>query len=1100
MRNYIYIGMCALLSVVFAACQDDLEQKSVENGRYAKLSLTIDVPSAEKLVNSRGIYDYESEVKELALIMFEQNGRKEFFNLTGKLAHKAYTEGSTEVSSLTQTGGRKYTLLEDIEGDELSGTYTVYAIANWSSPFCGLTTEELEGMTMNDLENIIISNENFVTGLEGDERLPMTCKVEGVNIEPTSEDATATNSNDLSLSLRRITSHIIFKFQNGPETTGYGQPNFVPTSYTIYNIPKNANLICKGNAQEGLNKLTSQNSYDYNNSGIISVSGSELEFFMLENVQDSKTLTSYNERDKWTAMEDNSKNFLNAPEYSTYIVVSGTYDDAKYMGTTSYVIHLGNFGSNDYSNSKAGFGNFTVNRNEKHTYTVTVNGVNSIITEAENDQENGGEQPGAEGTITNKVKGTSFILDSHYETIMLKFPLDDRCLESNIIVRTPFNEMTYYELFKEGGKANYQDADYKWVHFMAPTSESTFPNYTTDAAVDIVNLAEELSIARTNNYSVTNVPDDVHYMLKNETDDKGITTTYVYVAAFVDEYFYEGKPWPDFVNKEDRIIILNPEMDYSLDKNSIFYPDYIFQITQRSIKTVYADDSDVNGFGIETWNETGKTSFGTPVSNNSDEDKNVHGYSNMVSLIGTNWNIDKTVTGYIKAPSDNKRESHVFDNEVVYYGYNACLSRNRDENGNGTIDEGELKWYLPALEQYTSIWLARDRLHEDTRLFTADDMNKLSNDKNDDYHWSKVNLWTSSPDGARVYWPAEGASYGEDKGVAAGVRCVRSLKSSSDKTASLTKISEDDENIILVTGASQSSMRSTSMSGEYTSGHTERQNDNRLYKAFEVAEDNLVASNNVEVGEYHVATSSPGKEPWVRVKVDKGDGTTPYEFAIKVNDNAGNITFHTINYTNWQLVSQLTDVTSNDTQNTITCKYNNFSITIHKGNTSYTIDNNGHYIVTVYVLQEEGCTYYFQGNSEAMGQGTKSKFSIDEIKNNTLCATYYSQASDKSDLGQWRVPNQRELMLMAQYGYLSDASAGDSKKVYGSSTFFSKGTDLGKIYPFAYQGFVTLDPADANFVIRCVRDAASTTTGGGTVNSFSGESESGYGTGGTLFE
>lgn len=985
MKKFIYGVWLMLAVVIFAACQDDIEQagSKVNEGLPGKLSLTIKVPSADKVTSSRGIYDYESEVKELALIMFEKGGRKEFFDLTGKLTHKAYTNGETEVNTLTETGGRIYTLSEDIEGDELSGEYTLYAIANWSSPFCGLTKADLQAMSEEQLNETLAENENFAIALSGEERLPMTYKSDeyAVVIEPIAEDAAEDVGTTIeNISLRRITSHIIFNFQNGTSTAENAETNvkFTPTSYTVYNLPKNANLICKGKSVEGLNKLDDN---QYGNSNTISTTGNSFEFFMLENVQDKSTKEEmkYSDRDKWNAANaDGEKNFIYAPPSSTYIVVKGEYSSDQNFGEVSYTIHLGNFSKKDYSNSEAGYNNFTVNRNEKHTYTVTITGVNSIITEAMTDQQDGGVQPGAEGNISAISEGSNFVLDSHYETIMLKFPLDQRCSRSNIIVRTPFDngEYTIGETTKSG--------DYHWVHFMAPESTSAFPNYKTADACDITTLARELSNLYNN---VEN--NDPHYRLVEENGEK-----YIYTTAFVDEYFYSeynGKSvtWPEFVDQDNRVIILNPVANPSLDGYNIYHADYIFQISQRSIKTTYTHDANINAFGIETWNETGKSQFGTP-KNSVKEEGNYKsfGYQNTLTLlgeVGEDWSIDKTVAGYFTAPATNLEDVHIYDRvkdedkdkAVTYYGYQACLTRNRDENGNGKIDEGELKWYLPALEQYTTIWMGRDKLLGDTQLFSNEKMEKLSDNSDDDYYWNKVNLWTSSSGKYRVYWPAEGASYGTDKTGTQigqpdlGVRCVRNLVNQTGET---NKITSSNENIIQVSGASELSMRSTSMTGEYSAGHNERSDDNRLYAAFEIATKDLSITYN----------------------------------------------------------------------------------------------------------------YY-----------TQSTFTSNDIKDNTsLCAAHYTQ-DNGADLGQWRVPNQRELMLMAEWGYLSDEVTYNNKK-YASSTFFTKSTDLSKYEPFVYIGTFTLDAGTKYYHIRCVRDAQ-TTTAGSSANYLQGESGSSYGAGNSLF-
>lgn len=1117
MKKNMYNLLFLLAVVLLSACQDDLNQagRTVDEGLPARLKLAIKVPSADQVVSSRGIYDYESEVKELALIMFERSGRKVFLNLSDNLTHKAYTNGDEEVSALTQTGGRIYTLAHDIERDDLSGEYMIYAIANWSSPFCGLSETELQNMSEEDLNNAIAANESYATMLSGDQRLPMTYKSSDyVAVKNLPEDATEEDGTTLDISLRRITSHIIFKFRNSE--TSEKKPNFVPTSYTIYNLPRNAYLVCKGKNGIGYNKLeddenSSETILVYNQTESLPIPGDELEFFMLENVQDNKDISAYEDRDKWRE-QNGTKVFSNAPSNATYIVVKGEYSDTENFGEVSYTIHLGNFSGTNYANSVSGTGNFTVNRNEKHTYTVTIKGVDSIITEATNEQEDGGDKPGAEGEITTISEGTNFVLDAHYETIMLSFPFDEKCNRANIIVKTPFDNGEY----KLTDGNTFASTDYQWIHFMAPPSIDRFPIYTSGAAVDIDVFALKLSEAY-NEYAERIVTDNQEtvisdlnkkgypFTLEKKTDNENNTRIYVYSAAFVDEYFYEGKSWPEFVDQDNRIIILNPAANVSEDKYSIYHADYIFHVAQRSIKTTYAHNGSVNAFGIETWNETGKSQFGYPVYESSDP---MNGYLNTATLLGGTWFSDemKTVTGYFVSPSTNNKDNHIYANANEFPGYQACLTRNRDENGNGVIDEGELKWYLPALEQYTTIWMGRDRLLEDTRLFTEEDMDNLSNDENSEYYWNKVNLWSSSPDKYRVYWPAEGASFGDEKDGQPnlGVRCVRNLLSTTAPMDLITDgESRRNENVILVTGASPNSMRTTSMTGEYTGGHTERQADNRLYAAFEVAQDvigNNSSSSAQNLTYYYQEDNIARGANWATLRAVSSNNE--YTFAVEVDPYGGVVFYETDGKT---LGNQLS-AQENATNGTITCSANNVSVTI-----STTLSKcyySGGYIITLYVVKESGYTYYFQGNEKEMTDTYTEEikegvrwFSLQEIKEGNPCATLYSQNEDGSDLGQWRIPNQRELMLMVQYEYLKPNNNGYSTYPYASRTFFTAGEKLDKTLPYTYIGFITLDPGTSNFVIRCVRDA-STTSGSGQsqVSNLSGQSGNSYGSGNNLFE
>lgn len=42
--------------------------------------------------------------------------------------------------------------------------------------------------------------------------------------------------------------------------------------------------------------------------------------------------------------------------------------------------------------------------------------------------------------------------------------------------------------------------------------------------------------------------------------------------------------------------------------------------------------------------------------------------------------------------------------EYNYLQY-SCLTRNRDNNGNGIIDADEIRWYMPAIKQLVGLWM-----------------------------------------------------------------------------------------------------------------------------------------------------------------------------------------------------------------------------------------------------------------------------------------------------------------------------------------------------------------------------------------------------------
>ena len=920
MRKHIILALVCCASVL-AGCQKEMSRVNFESGLPASLDVLINLGKGSDVVMTRGIYDYESEINELMLIMFSEEGRKMVIDLTGKLdAGSAVTDrelGDSRTYKLTAP------VTTDIDGNPiLSGIYEIYAVANWSSPFCGLTKDKLAAMDKAALAAAVASNSGLATGVTGSQKFPMTGHVTGQKVVPDAEK-TETNKTSIEVSLKRLISHIEFKFVNGQSqvTTGVNEnPQFVPHSYSVYNLPKKALLMGNGQVFAG---------NEYGNVKDIEVTGSGgIEFFMLENVQAAGTSTTYEARDVWTGTQGaapENKTWTNAPANSTFIVVKGEYTGASYIGNVEYTIHLGNFSAKTDESYK----NFTVNRNEYQKYKVTVNGVSKIVAEVTGTE----QQPGAEGVITAVSNQTNLVLDSHYESCLLKFSLSG-CQNPTIIVKSPYNAMNRYEVLDANGAIKaLSGVDYGWVKFGKPASTTSLNAYPANGTglVDIRQLALELKTAEANNATTAD-----HFLISNGK---------VYVQAYVDEYYYSNRPdgttasWPEFVNAENRVLILNPTSQTSADGNSTLYPTYLFQISQRSIRTTYkTDNASIEAFGIETWNETGRSDFGSAGAVADDAESKSYGWQNNRTMLGTSWPSAATTLGYTTSVTSNDKSAHVYYTEGVgtasLNGYNACMARNRDENGDRVIDDTELKWYLPAINQYLLLWCGEEYLYGDTRLVDPADISKITET---DYNAGVYNLYNSSY--AHEYWAVEGVSYGPAGPQSCGVRCIRNLKTYNAKTQPISSVSG---NTITITGVR--SLRQQAMSGEYAS-HNDRDPENNLYKAFEVA------------------------------------------------------------------------------------------------------------------------TSYLPG-----------PYSASQVKTESLCASY-SQDSNGSDVGQWRIPNQKELMIMGQNGFLDDIkpSTGNSTEGYASRTEFIRADLRSRTNPYFYMYWngptITVSTNNVNvFRIRCVRD------------------------------
>ena len=272
-----------------------------------------------------------------------------------------------------------------------------------------------------------------------------------------------------------------------------------------------------------------------------------------------------------------------------------------------------------------------------------------------------------------------------------------------------------------------------------------------------------------------------------------VSGDYVYIQAYVDEYYYTDLSLTKFINASNRVMTLASGTAVSPDKHSSYTNTPIFSIQQRSIKSMF-NLSTNNPFGLETVEEQTKSFLNSSSStssvndNGNGTDRN-DGYANFkADIVNTRWD------DYIDFV--NNKMKPAYD-----YGLYQGLLRNRDENGNGIIDEGEIKWYLPAINQHQAIWAGVHALIQEARLTSGE------------------NYFTSTNGTYRTYWAKEGAfgAYKSGNEAEEFVRCIRSL---SNATGETTRISDYDSNtrIITVSGLGDNAIRpSGSQTGEYLS-------------------------------------------------------------------------------------------------------------------------------------------------------------------------------------------------------------------------------------------------------------------------------------------
>lgn len=624
---------------------------------------------------------------------------------------------------------------------------------------------------------------------------------------------------------------------------------FKPEYMEIHNVPQVYGLMRGNNvAPSGFENfdriIWSENSY---------------QCYLPANVQTTTaTPTSFNEREQNTYDDTGKKTFVNAPANATYVVIHGKYQGGDYAGDLSYTVHLG-----DFSKSMA---DFSVAANSNYEYTLTIRGVNNFI--AESRKEAGADDPGSEGVVI--FKGTDILeVDCHYEARVMKFSMSELnqiinvgkygyilkiqtafCETISMIVdgegriydaaefKTQSNPTVLTTVGTDGMPVDASrilisgNADFDWVRFVKNTGVySSTPKSSPGCMVSSSHAISDVCAypGKDNTQTIFQFLRDLYKAGKEQTASYfNATGSSVYVTCFVDENYYADKNWTEYVNKsEPRRMYFANELFVSADGQSSFArAKYV--VSQKSIWTFYELDPAKKPFGLEF------------VSEEKAQGKNVANGTNSQQEY---WNGRASA---IKNNSGNKfyddiTKSAKGTQDLYLDAFQACMSRNRDENGNRRIDTDEIKWYLAAVDQYKGIWAGEEALNTDMRLFKASAsewvaLNDAFTNNGGDAGLSPWHYFTCSP--ANTFWAEEGCATGVD-GSATMVRCIRTLESKKNGLGEADKYYEYDPATETVTMLLNSdALRPAQLEGFQT--YFERgKKSNQLYKKFKIASANL---------------------------------------------------------------------------------------------------------------------------------------------------------------------------------------------------------------------------------------------------------------------
>lgn len=624
-----------------------------------------------------------------------------------------------------------------------------------------------------------------------------------------------------------------------------GNVTFKPEYMEIHNVPQVYGLMRGNNvAPSGFETfdriIWSENSY---------------QCYLPANVQTATALpASFNDREKNTYDDTGKKTFVNAPANATYVVIHGKYQGGDYAGDLSYTVHLGDFTHN--------MSDFSVAANSNYEYTLTIKGVNNFIAESQKN----GDDPGSEGVVI--FKGTDILeVDCHYEARVMKFSMSELNQIINVDnygyilkIQTAFCETISMIVDGEGriyDAAEFKthsnptvlttvgtdgmpvdaskilvsgNADFDWVRFVKNTgyySSDYTPSQRPGCKVSSSHAISDVCAypGRANTQTIFQFLRDL-YKAGNEqtTSYFNATGSSVYVTCFVDENYYPKKNWTEYVNKsEPRRMYFANELFVSADGQSSFArAKYV--VSQKSIWTFYELDPTLKPFGLESVSEEKAQGVDVVKGTNS---------------LNVPWD------GRASAISNNKNKGFYANStkstgkQDIYTGaYKACMSRNRDEDGDGTIDENEIKWYLASVDQYKGMWAGEEAFDTDARLFKATESEwaalKKAFGKGDDSKLSPWHYFTCSS--ANTFWAEEGCATGTN-GSATMVRCIRTLASNSEGLESAETYYSYKDNIVELK-LNDVALR-THQSGGFQTYFERGKDSNKLYKKFKIASANL---------------------------------------------------------------------------------------------------------------------------------------------------------------------------------------------------------------------------------------------------------------------
>lgn len=664
MKRYIYTYIAIFLSFtlslyVFTACSpDNLEGPGyVPEGEPATVSLKIDLDEISVKTRANMSTDLESRVECLWVAIYNaRTGERTFSN--------TYTPNGNFPEEPVLTTGE----IKNIETE--SGNSYIVAVANYENKAAVDLVNNKD--TEQDLETLLTAADTWdkyraiaiKQKLDGD-KASIETPAEAIVMQGSyraaghkgnyTEDEGAetvgilpgTNNFDGMIHLRRIWTQNTFNIVPDGDIISMELVDVevvnVPVLTWLYGRPQDNTAGTLGYANAGdayspvmpddLKHPMYKESQTYTPTSMTVTTDDkgrpnyEFDYWQYENKRNSNTATTYEEREVehknadetnsgiYTALcgtggkatLDNNATYIRFTARIRYIVddiknpdqIAGEVGNVKYRNAeATYVVHLG------YINDDAS--DFNCYRNSKYTYNIKVMSVDKILLEAFRVNE---QQPGAEGIVTD-VTDEFFDLDAHFNVFNIYLTKDQ--LANFTFSMTTYEDnaphtitnITDDELGVTANVPNKGDTNWKYYSWI-----QLVENGKTDKETEIAKFPD-LTNGEENKVLYLN---DIAKKASELADGEGYCFT-----VYVKEYTYEADygeadygnerntEWTHYVNQPSRTASFNVAYSVSEDRESQHFKAK-YALSQRSIQTYYdiAKAATGNGtaLGVEHVNE-----------------------------------------------------------------------------------------------------------------------------------------------------------------------------------------------------------------------------------------------------------------------------------------------------------------------------------------------------------------------------------------------------------------------------------------------------------------------------------------------------------------